>query len=126
MLILPTTKTRNGKARAQQMLRDIAAQRVHCTLVVFGEGDRPREIASRADRCAENDPFRHVVYIPDVRVLAGVAAFKPLVERHAAGEEAVALTIRFEVSSCLKGPAAIDFFELDQALSRARAGQRKP
>ncbi|HWO25686.1 MAG TPA: hypothetical protein VNO30_43405 [Kofleriaceae bacterium] len=126
MLILPTTKTRNGKARAQQMLRDVTAQRVHCTLVVFGEGDRGREIASRADRCAENDPFRHVIYVPDVRVLAGDAAFAVLVANHKAGEEAVALTIRFEVSSTLKGSAAIDFFELEQAFSRARAGQRKP
>jgi hypothetical protein len=126
MLILPTTKTHDGKARAQKLLHDVAAQRVHCTLVVFGDGERPREIASRADRRAENDPFRAVVYIPDVGVLAGEAAFAILAERHTAGEEAVALTIRFQISVALRGPPALDFFELEQAFARAGAGILSP
>ena len=62
MLILPT-RAADGKQRAQKLLQDIADQRVHTTMVVFGDGDRPREIASRADRRAENNPFRAVVYL---------------------------------------------------------------
>jgi hypothetical protein len=122
MLILPTSKSTGGKARAQKLLRAVVEQRVHCTLVVFDDGEHPREIASRADCRAENDPFRAVVYIPDPTVLEGEPVFSLLAHRHAAGEEAVALTIRFEVSSCLKGPAALDFYELEQAFARAGAG----
>ncbi|HWU85724.1 MAG TPA: hypothetical protein VN253_00510 [Kofleriaceae bacterium] len=126
MLILPTSKSPDGKARAQKLLRAVVDQRVSCTLAVFNDGDRPREIASRADRRAENDPFRAVVYIPDVTVLEGDPTFSPLLKKQAVGEEVVALTIRFEISSCLKGPSAIDFFELEQAFTRAGSGEVSP
>lgn len=123
MLILPTSRAANGKARAQKLLRAVADQRVHVSLIVFGDGDRPREIASRADRRAENNPFRAVVYIPDTTVLDGTRSFAPLLGKHRAGAEAVALTIRFQISSALQGDAAIDFFELEQAFARAGAGE---
>ena len=122
MLILPTKAATEGTARARKLLQAVADQRVHCTLVVFGDGDRAREIASRADRRAENDPFRAVVYVPDASVLEGVAAFAALLAKHRAGHDAVALTIRFEISSALAGDAALDFFELEQALAKAGAG----
>jgi hypothetical protein len=123
MLILPTSGVADGKARAQKLLQDIVGQRVHATMIVFGDGDRPREIASRADRRAENNPFRAVVFIPDVAVLEGAAPFGPLLGKHSGGAEAVALTIRFELSGSLRGDAALDFFELEQAFARAGAGQ---
>jgi len=126
MLILPTTQTTDGKARAQKMLREVADQRVFCTMAVFGDGDRPREIASRADRRAENDPFRSVVYIPDVAVLIGETRFKKLLAKQETGEEAVALTIRFEISCSLHGADALDFFELEQAFNEAGSGTVEP
>jgi hypothetical protein len=122
MVILPTSKARDGVARAQKLLHEAADQRVHCTMVVFGDGDRPREIASRADVRSENDPFRGVIWIPDVAILEGDAAFQPLLARYNAGDEAVALTIQFEVSSALRGDAALDWYEIELALARAGAG----
>ncbi len=38
MLILPTADAASGKERAPKLLADVARQRVHCTLVVFGNG----------------------------------------------------------------------------------------
>jgi hypothetical protein len=126
MLILPTSAAVRGTDRAQRLLQDVVRQRVHATLIVFGDGDRPREIASRADRRAENNPFRAVVYVPDATVLDGVDMFAALRDQHRGGAEAVALTIQFQVSSSLRGDAATDFFELEQAFARAGAGQVEP
>ena len=123
MLILPTTATTDGQARAQKLLQAVVDQRVYCTLVVPGDGDRPREIASRADRRAENNPFRGVVLIPDPGVLAGNPQFKQLLDEHAAGAEAIALTIRFELSSTLAGDEALDFLALERAFAKAGAGE---
>jgi hypothetical protein len=123
MLILPTKASANGVAQAHKLLQAVVDQRVHCTLVVFGDGDRPREIASRADRRAENDPFRQVVLVPDPTVLGGVPAFQVLVDQCAAGAEVVALTIRFELSGTLRGADAVDFYQLEQAFTRAGAGE---
>jgi hypothetical protein len=126
MLVLPTSASADSRESAQKMLQAVVDQRVHSTMVVFGDGERPREIASRADRRAENNPFRAVVQIPDVSLLEGVPSFGPLLAKHAGGAEAVALTIRFELSSSLRGDAAFDFFELEQAFTRAGAGQVEP
>lgn len=126
MLTLPTSALEDGKARAQTMMQGIVDQRVHSTVVVFGDGDRPREIASRAERRTENNPFRAVVHIPDLSLLEGVVVFGPLLEQHAGGAEAVALTTRFQLSSSLRGDAAFDSFELEQAFTRAGAGQVEP
>ena len=126
MLILPTNANTNGKEIAQRLLQAIVGQRVHSTMVVFGDGDRPREIATRADRRAENNPFRAVVQIRDVTLLEGVAIFGPLLTKHAGGAEAVALTIGFELSSSLRGDAALDLFQLEQAFTRAGAGEVEP
>jgi len=123
MLILPTRASTDGQARAQKLLQDVVDQRVHCTLVVLGDGDRPREIASRADRRAENNPFRGVVLIPDPAVRVGRPAFKLLLDQQAAGAEAIALTIRFELSSTLRGDDATDFYALEQAFTAAGAGE---
>jgi len=126
MLILPTSGLENGKARAQTMMQGIVEQRLHSTVVVFGDGDRPREIATRAERLAGNIPFRAVVHIPDLSVLEGVVVFGPLLEQHAGGAEAIALTTQFQLSSSLRGDAAFDSFELEQAFARAGAGQVEP
>lgn len=123
MLILPTSESADSRERAQKMLQAVVDQRVHSTIVVFGDGDRPREIASRADRRTEKNPFRAVIRIPDVSLLEGVAIFGPLLEKHTGGAEAVALTIHFELSSSLRGAAALDSFQLEQAFTRAGAGQ---
>ena len=123
MLTLPTSALEDGKARAQTMLQGIADQRVHSTVVVFGDGDRPREIASRAERCRENNPFWAVVHIPDVSLLQGVVTFGPLLEQHAAGAEAAALTTHFQLSSSLRGDAAFDSSLLALAFARAGAGE---
>lgn len=126
MLILPTNANANGKESAHKMLQAVVDQRVHSTIVVFGDGDRPRDIASRAGLRAANNPFRAVVQIPDVSLLEGVAIFGPLLQKHTGGAEAVALTIHFELSSSLRGDAALDFFQLEQAFTRAGAGEIEP
>jgi hypothetical protein len=99
MVILPTCSSQDGKSRAQQLLREVASQRAHCTMVVFGDGTRPREIAKRAEQQTKGDPFRGVVDIPDVEVLEGDDTFKPLLAKYNAGAEAIALTTEFRVSS---------------------------
>jgi len=126
MLILPVSSEPNGAPGARQLLQQVADQRTHCTMVVFNDGPRPREIASRADVRAGNDPFREVVWIPDVAVLQGVPAFEALLDRCKAGYEAVALTIRFEISSCLKGADATSFYKLELAFASALAGVAEP
>jgi hypothetical protein len=126
MLILPTSASADSRENAQKMLQGVVDQRVHSTMVVFGDGDRQREIASLADRRTENNPFRAVVRIPDVSLLEGVAVFGPLLKKHTGGAEAVALTTHFELSSSLRGPAALDSFQLEQAFTRAGAGQVEP
>ena len=126
MLILPTASSADQKQRAQQLLASVAGQRLHCTIVVFGDGDRAREIASRADVRAENHAFRKVVWIPDISVLAGDNGFAPLMDQAKAGVEAVALTLRFQLSCCLQGSDAVDFFKLEVAFSDALAGKLLP
>jgi hypothetical protein len=126
MVILPRSSAPDGLPRAQKLLHDAADQRVHCTLVVFGDSDRAREIASRADLRSQNNPFRGVIWAPDVAVLQGDDAFKPLLAELSKGEEAVALTLKFEVSGSLHGDAALDWYEIEQALARAGAGLVKP
>jgi hypothetical protein len=126
MLILPTNASADSREKAQKMLQGVVDQRVHSTMVVFGDGDRQRQIASRAGLRAANSPFRKVVQIPDVSLLEGVATFGPLLKKHTGGAEAVALTIHFELSSSLRGDAALDLFQLEQAFTRAGAGEVEP
>lgn len=123
MLILPTASSLVETERAQRLFAEVAAQRVHCTLVVFRDGARPREIASRADVLTANHAFRRVVWIPDVSVLAGVAEFARLLELDSAGEEAVALTVQFQPSSCLRGVDATKRHKLELAFADALAGK---
>jgi hypothetical protein len=123
MLILPTASSAAQKDRAQQLLTSVAGQRLHCTIVVFGDTERAREIASRADVRAENNAFRKVVWIPDIAVLAGNSGFAVLADHAAAGAEAVALTLRFQPSCALRGGEAVDFFKLELAFADALAGK---
>lgn len=123
MLILPTTESANGKERAHRLLSDVARQRVHCSLVVFGNGERAREIASRADVRAESAPFRKTVWIPDPSVLAGHPEFAALLKAVEKQAEVVALSLRFQPVLELRGDQALDFFELEIAFSSALAGR---
>lgn len=123
MVILPRSSAPDGKARAQKLLHEAVDQRVHCTLVVFGDSDRAREIASRADVRCQHNPFRGVIWAPDVEVLQGDDAFKPLLAELNRGEDAVALTLRFEVSGSLHGAAALDWYEIEHAIAAAGAGR---
>jgi hypothetical protein len=119
MLILPTS----DPARAKALLGQVATDRTHCLVVVFGDGERPREIASRADVRADGNPFRQVVLVPKPSVLEGDPQYAPLLKQLAAGAEAVAMTTDFQVSSTLSGPDATDFFELESAFADAQAGK---
>jgi hypothetical protein len=119
MLILPTS----DPSRAKSLLGQIANDRTHCALVVFGDGERPREIASRADVRADGNPFRQVVLVPKPSVLDGDAQYTLLLHLQAGGAEVVAVTTDFKISSTLKGDDATDFFMLEQAFADAQAGK---
>jgi hypothetical protein len=119
MLILPTS----DPARAKALLGQVAADRKRCALVVFGDGERGHEIASRADVRAEGNPFRQVVLVPKPSVLAGDPQYATLLRLQADGAEVVALTIDFRASSTLSGDDATDFFELERAFANALEGK---
>ncbi len=119
MLILPTSDA----ARAKALLGQLADDRKHCALIVFGDGERAREIASRADVRAENHPFRQVVLVPKPAVLEGDPRYATLLRLQADGAEVVAVAIDFQASSRLAGEDATDFFELERAFADALAGK---
>ena len=104
------------------MLAELAADRVHCAIIVFGDSERAREVASRADVRAQGHPFRRVVLVPKPAVLNGEPTFSPLLAFVAQGVDAVAVTIDFRISSTLSGPMAVDFLALEQAFADALAG----
>lgn len=122
MLILPTASAPNGTADAQRLLLEVVNQRVKVSIIVLGDDAQRRQIASRADVRAEGHPFRRVVWVPDPTVLAGVAAFAAVAAAAANQDEAVAMTLQFQISSRLRGAQAISFIELDMAFARALAG----
>jgi len=119
MLILPTSDA----PRARTLLGQVAADRQHCAIIVFGDTERAREIASRADVRATGDPFRKVVLVPSPAVLKGDPQYAALLGAQAGGAEAVAVTIDFRVSSTLSGDDATDFLALEQAFADALAGK---
>jgi hypothetical protein len=110
-------------ARAKALLGQLAGDRKHCALIVFGDGERPREIASRADVRADGNPFRQVVLVPNPSVLEGNPQYAPLLRMQAGGAEVVAMTTDFQISSILSGDDATDFFELERAFTDAQAGK---
>jgi len=126
MLILPMGPKPEDVANAQRLLLEVANQRVKVSIVVFGAGARPQEIASRADVRADGHPFRKVVWIPDPAVLGTEPLFEPLRVALAAGAEALALTLQFHASSLLRGPDAVSFIKLEEAFARALAGIEAP
>jgi hypothetical protein len=119
MLILPTSDPQ----RAKTLLGQLAADRRHCAIIVFGDSERAREIASRADVRAEGHPFRRVVLVPSPQVLAGEPQFAPLLRAQAGGAEAVTVTLDFKPSRALSGDEALDFFVLEKAFAAALAGE---
>jgi hypothetical protein len=119
MLILPAS----DPARAKALLGQLASDRKHCALIVFGDGERPREIASRADVRADGNPFRQVVLVPTPSVLEGNQQYAPLLGKQASGADVVAMTTDFQISSTLSGDDATDFLELEQAFADAQAGR---
>jgi hypothetical protein len=119
MLILPTS----DPIKAKTLLSQLAADRKHCVLIVFGDGERPQEIASRADVRADGNPFRQVVLVPKPSVLEGDPQYAPLLRCQGAGAEVVAMTTDFQISSVLSGDDATDFFALEQAFASAQMGK---
>jgi len=119
MLILPAS----DPVRAKALFGEVAADRKRCALIVFGDGERPREIASRADVRADGNPFRQVVLVPKPSVLEGDARYAALLRLQASGAEVVAMTIDFQPSSTLSGDDATDFLELERAFADAQAGK---
>ncbi len=85
MLILPAS----DPTRAKALLGQLASDRKQCALIVFGDGARPHEIASRADVRADSNPFRQVVLVLNPSVLDGDPQFNPLLKLQAAGAEPV-------------------------------------
>jgi hypothetical protein len=126
MIILPVSSAPQGAARAQGLLREVADQRVRCTMLVFGDSDDAREIASRADVRAHGHAFRQVVWIPDITVVNGVPRYGWLAKAQGDGWDAVAATIRFETSSRLRRPDALRFYLLEKAFAEALAGTVSP
>ena len=122
MLILPSS----DPERAQRLLSQVADDRRHAAIVVFGNTERAREIASRADVRAEGHPFRRVVLVPDLTVLAQSARFAWLVDAASDGVEAVAVTLDFRLSARLSGDVAVDFDGLEKAFADATAGRVAP
>ncbi|HUQ01021.1 MAG TPA: hypothetical protein VM261_00940 [Kofleriaceae bacterium] len=122
MIILPVSSAPQGTTRAQALLREVADQRVRCTVLVFGDSNDSREIASRADVRAHGHAFRQVVWVPDIAVVNGVPRYRWLTEAHGDGWDAVAATIRFETSSRLRRPDALRFYLLEKAFADALAG----
>ena len=122
MLILPTSDSQ----RAQALLGQVATDRRRCAVIVFGDTERAREIASRADVRAEGHPFRCVVLVPDSKVLQGGAPFGAILRAHANGAEAVAVTLDFRLSSTLSGDDATDFLVLEESFASALAGKVLP
>lgn len=122
MIILPTSNAPHGVARARQLLTEVADQRKRCTMIVFRDNGHAREVASRADVRAHGDPFRQVVWIPDLVVLDGVDRFARLARAERDGVDAISLTIRFQPSASLMGPDAIDFMKLELAFIDAERG----
>jgi hypothetical protein len=119
MLILPSSDAQRAKA----LLLQVATDRQHCAILVFGDTEQAREIASRADVRATGDPFRKVVLVPNPAVLDGEAQFSDVLSAQAGGADAVAVTIDFRVSSTLSGDKATDFLALEQAFADALAGK---
>lgn len=126
MLILPRKDAPDGKADAQRLLLEVVNQRVKVSLIVLGDDDHRRKIASRADVRADGHPFRRVVWIPDIEVLADQPRFAVLVDAIGKGDEAVAMTLEFKLSSRLRGAEAESFIKLEQAFARALAGHEAP
>jgi hypothetical protein len=126
MLILPTRGRSDGVKVALELLDQIANQRMQVSIIVFDDGDRPREIASRADVRADGHPGRRVVWIPDMSVLDAVSRYAFLLKARTAGAEAVALTLDFVLSSHLSGPTATKFTRLETAFAAALAGTVMP
>jgi len=119
MLILPSS----DPERARSLLGQIADDRQHSAIVVFGSTERAREIASRADVRADGNPFRRVVLVPEPSVLAQDARFAFLAAAASAGAEAVAVTLDFRLSARLSGPDAVDFSILEGAFADATSGR---
>src|SRR5687768_8969463 len=122
VIILPTSQAERGVERAIALLTEVATERRTVVIVVLGEGDRPREIASRADVRADGHPSRRVIWIPDLSVLDGSDRFGFLLREAGRGVEALALTLAFEPSVRLAGDDATKFVQLEQAFNHAMAG----
>lgn len=119
MLILPSS----NPARARRLLDRIAEDGSRCSIIVFGNTEQAREIASRADMRAEGHPFRKVVWIPEPAVLEGVPRFAHLRAAAEQGYDAVAMTVRFQVAARLRGPDALNSTLLERAFAGALAGE---
>ncbi len=117
MLILPAS----DKSRAVSLLRQVADSRERCHLVVFGDDERAREIASRADVRAEGHPFRRVVLVPSTSVLEGEERFAHLCNA-AAGQDVVGMSISFQVVITLVGDDALRFSKLERAFAKTLGG----
>jgi hypothetical protein len=118
MLILPA----DNVELARRLLDRAAGDRHAVSYLVLGDGERRRQLASRADVRAENHPFRRVIWIPAPERFAGHPTLAWLA---AETGPVVVTTLRFEVSSRLSETAAMDFSQVERAFAMALAETRE-
>lgn len=121
MLVLPIS----DPERARRLLGQVAGDRRQCSIIVFGDTERARVIAARADIRAQGHPFRKVVRVPALSLLGDDVRFAALVAGAGAGADAVAMTARFRISRRLQGAEALDFAHIERAFARALAGEEE-
>jgi hypothetical protein len=122
MTIIPTAETGEGGQRARRLLAEVLEQRRKVTFVVFGDSERAREIASRADVRAEGHPARQVIWLPDARVLEGRPELAVLERLAREGTEAAFFTLDFALSSIPSAADVTRFSQLELGFANALRG----
>jgi hypothetical protein len=113
MVIVPKTPE-----AADPVLKQLRAQRSHCTLYVLVPDDEGSQLASDADIRAENHPFRKVAWITNSAVLklAGCEVLKKACDDGAA---ICVMTFDNRLSSVLLPGGDLDLLAIEKAFIKA-------